>query len=432
MQEAGPEFANPVSLTSHNRAASDTVDTETGLIVMKSVRDLRLWPVWVNPNHSVETATILMKGHGLAGLGVMHGDSFLGILGIEDLVGASPEDRVESLMRRDTPYVTPDMSLRQVAETMARENLPRIAVLAGEKFLGIVNAQDLLRDYGRNFDPLTQLPWSDTLREWGISQLREGHEITIIFFDLDDFGLFNKRFGHIVGDTVLKRVADELKQSVDPDTDHLCRAGGDEFCIGTLRPRDDAELLGQWIQKRIGELTIEGAGMAVTVTVGIHGGRRTKERENVHYASTVDNLVNLASRNCMGEKGKRDPHPFAHLPTTQIHIRPELPTVKALSQIPEDNGAVVVLSLRDHVAAGMKSGCTSTVQATAQATVLAIQKLLDGASQIELVEVTESTNQIRVIGTVEGTAVVGGAMVTGDPHDAAAAAAIQAFQSLFS
>ncbi len=397
---------------------------------MKTVRDLRLWPVWVNPNQTIETATILMKGHKLSGLGVIYGDSFLGVIGIEDLVGVSPEDRVESVMRRDAPYVSPDMSLRHVAETMARENVPRIAVLDGGKFLGIINAQDLLRDYGRNFDPLTQLPWSDTLRDWGIAQLKAGSDITIIFFDLDDFGMFNKRFGHMVGDAVLKKVADELREATDPETDHLCRAGGDEFCVGTLRPRADAELLAQWIQKAVADLTVEGAGMNVTVTYGLQGGRRTKERENVHFASTVDNLVNLASRSCMAEKARRRPHIGA--PGTVVEqAKPELPVVKALSALQDEKGAVVVLSYHERVAAGMKAHCTSTVEAAGFAAALALQKLVGAENKIEMFEISVNGQSVTAVGALDGAAVVGSSEVTGDPHESAARAVIQAFQQAF-
>lgn len=396
---------------------------------MKTVRDLRLWPVWVNPDHSIESATILMKGHSVAGLGVLHGDTFLGTVGIEDLVGVPPQDRVESVMKRDVGSVSLDMPLRRVAETMAVQNLPRLPVVDNGRFLGIITAQELLRDFGRNFDPLTHLPWSDTLRDWGIAQLKANNEITIIFLDLDDFGIFNKRFGHIVGDAVLRRVADELKEATDPELDHLCRAGGDEFCIGTLRPRGDAELLAQWIQRSVADLTVEGAGMAVTATFGVQGGRRTKERENIHFAATVDNLVNLASRECMAHKAKRQAAEGALPPTGRRFV--ELPALKALSQIPEENGAVVVLSLRDQVAAGMKSRCKSTIEAAAFATSLAIQKLVHNAGRIELHDVTIHPDGVEAIGTLDDTAVAARAENLSEPHEAAVRAVINAFQAVF-
>ncbi|MCE5198389.1 hypothetical protein LLG39_05380, partial [bacterium] len=43
----------------------------------------------------------------------------------------------------------------------------------------------------------------------------------------------------------------------------------------------------------------------VSATYGMAGGRRTKEREDVHYASTIDNLITRASKNCTANKPHR-------------------------------------------------------------------------------------------------------------------------------
>lgn len=53
---------------------------------------------------------------------------------------------------------------------------------------------------------------------------------SILFMDLDDFKLINDRFGHNVGDWLLKEVALRLKETVRQD-DMVGRYGGDEFVI---------------------------------------------------------------------------------------------------------------------------------------------------------------------------------------------------------
>ena len=104
-------------------------------------------------------------------------------------------------------------------------------------------AKALLGQLRQSFDPMTQLPWSDALRDWGAEQLRHSNEIAVIFIDLNKFGAFNKQYGHVIGDKVLQGVVQALKDVLDPATDLLVRYGGDEFAIGTLRDRDEADIL---------------------------------------------------------------------------------------------------------------------------------------------------------------------------------------------
>ncbi|MFA7662325.1 MAG: GGDEF domain-containing protein [Patescibacteria group bacterium] len=52
----------------------------------------------------------------------------------------------------------------------------------------------------------------------------------IIYFDIDNFGMFNKKYGHKIGDEVLKKVAKIFKDRTYP-IDTVARLGGDEFII---------------------------------------------------------------------------------------------------------------------------------------------------------------------------------------------------------
>jgi len=84
-------------------------------------------------------------------------------------------------------------------------------------------------------DSLTQLPNRRYLEEylqniWGFAK-RNNAVISIIMCDIDYFKHVNDKYGHIVGDFVLKDVAHFLKISLKRDTDFIARYGGEEFII---------------------------------------------------------------------------------------------------------------------------------------------------------------------------------------------------------
>ncbi len=59
---------------------------------------------------------------------------------------------------------------------------------------------------------------------------RTGHRLALVLVDMDDFKQVNEEHGHLMGDEVLRRVGQALRQSVRP-YDLVARYGGDEFAI---------------------------------------------------------------------------------------------------------------------------------------------------------------------------------------------------------
>lgn len=399
--------------------------------------------VWVNPDHTVETALVLMRGHRLQGLPVYEGGQVLGILIAEQLLGVDPDTPVRAVMTTELLIATPQTPLRVVAEWLQRHRQAILPVVDEAQLVGIITVYDLLSEIGRSYDPMTGLPWSDHLREWSIERLAEGNEITILFFDLDNFGVFNKRYGHLVGDEVLRRVAQLILSETDPQADVVCRWGGDEFAIATLRRREEAGLLAHHISRQIANIHIPEVDIPITVSYGYQGGKRTREREQVHYAATVDNLVNLASQECMMMKGvaSRAMHggQLALPIQAVVETTPSERRVKIQSISYEREGrqakARVYLQAENRVLEGAAEGAAQPQRLIAEATLNALKPLTPTNVQMTLLQILESTSTsghavVTVIVLWESgetrQELVGSALLREDPNRAAAAAVLNA------
>jgi len=103
--------------------------------------------------------------------------------------------------------------------------------------------------------------------------LRAEHLLALLMLDVDKFKLINDRFGHRVGDQVLKAVALAVKQAVRL-YDVPTRYGGDEFAI--ILPEADTEVAAR-VARRILEKAetvalpgeLRDAGIPLSVSIGI-------------------------------------------------------------------------------------------------------------------------------------------------------------------
>ena len=79
-------------------------------------------------------------------------------------------------------------------------------------------------------DPLTTLPNLRAIEERLATLHASGDRFTIVYADLDGFKRVNDRFGHVMGDEVMRRVATVVRQAVR-GADLPSRIGGDEFVL---------------------------------------------------------------------------------------------------------------------------------------------------------------------------------------------------------
>jgi diguanylate cyclase (GGDEF)-like protein len=124
------------------------------------------------------------------------------------------------------------------------------------------------------YDSLTELPnralFLDRLRT-GLARARRYHEIlAVVYADLDDFKAINDTLGHLVGDQVLKAVADRLSGLLREE-DTIARQSGDEFTIiARLSAREDADVLAQRILRSLAApFRVEGRELHLSACIGI-------------------------------------------------------------------------------------------------------------------------------------------------------------------
>jgi diguanylate cyclase (GGDEF)-like protein/PAS domain S-box-containing protein len=124
-------------------------------------------------------------------------------------------------------------------------------------------------------DALTSLPNRALLNdrlEHGITLARRhGRQMAVLFIDLDHFKHINDSLGHLIGDQVLKAVAQRIAPCVR-HSDTVSRPGGDEFIVllSEVNRAEDAELIAEKIRLAVmGPYTIDGHYLHLTASIGV-------------------------------------------------------------------------------------------------------------------------------------------------------------------
>jgi diguanylate cyclase (GGDEF)-like protein len=79
-------------------------------------------------------------------------------------------------------------------------------------------------------DLLRPQVFQDLLRQHFSASQRHRLNLGLLLIDLDDFGSINKRYDHTVGDAVIARVGNAIRNALRAE-DIAARVGGDEFCV---------------------------------------------------------------------------------------------------------------------------------------------------------------------------------------------------------
>ena len=124
---------------------------------------------------------------------------------------ASEQQLISSLKRRNEDLMVTLDSLRQTQTQLSTAQ----RLVQTDELTGLCNRRGLYM-YLEQL-PKTRLP---------------GTELGLLLIDIDRFKQINDRCGHLVGDQVLRAIAEEVQGAASP-CDLPCRLGGDEFALLT-------------------------------------------------------------------------------------------------------------------------------------------------------------------------------------------------------
>ncbi|MBI5035204.1 MAG: diguanylate cyclase [Chloroflexi bacterium] len=138
-------------------------------------------------------------------------------------------------------------------------------------------------------DELTGLPNRRLLFEKGESEVARAHRfgrpLSIVMLDIDHFKPVNDRYGHTIGDRVLREIAQVLRHFLR-DSDTAARYGGEEFVV--LLPETEAplaSLVAERLRTAIEDCYVEADAQEIHVTVSL--GVAAVDKDTVDFSKLI-------------------------------------------------------------------------------------------------------------------------------------------------
>jgi diguanylate cyclase (GGDEF)-like protein len=147
-----------------------------------------------------------------------------------------------------------------------------------------------------NSDALTglgnRLRFEQVLQQEHDAGRRSGRPLSLVLIDVDHFKHHNDLHGHHVGDTVLRRIAEEIGAHARRPRDMAARFGGDEFALilpdtaaeGAVQVVDDLLARTRAMEVAVGH----GQTLQITLTVGIYTRVPATANEPRHFFEGAD------------------------------------------------------------------------------------------------------------------------------------------------
>jgi len=241
-------------------------------------------PIVIDPESTVRKAIEMMETHGVGSVIVV--EKFtrkpLNIITHKDVISAiyhsmldSPiSELIELLEKKELITIREEDTVIDAIRIFEEKGIEHLPVINAEGVLvGIITGTDILKGLPRFalIDPLTGLENRRVLDYLSQKLKRQRvRDLYVLFIDVDNFKRINDTYGHVFGDQVLRRLAQEILASVRA-YDNVIRFGGEEIVVILHRVNySQAMDIAQRIRKRVKSITFEEhPEVRITVSVGV-------------------------------------------------------------------------------------------------------------------------------------------------------------------
>ena len=127
--------------------------------------------------------------------------------------------------------------------------------------------------------------------------MRHQNDLSLLVLDVDHFKTINDRFGHLVGDQVLREVAQSIQNAMR-QTDMVFRYGGEEFtAILTKTDAEGTAVIAERIRQHVADLEVFCEGERIPVTISIGASSSTNSIDGRSMFQQADDNLYRAKRN---------------------------------------------------------------------------------------------------------------------------------------
>ena len=232
-------------------------------------------------------------------------------------------DRVlKPLLQLDQLMLNPEEDIATILQSPSFSNAPQeIFSLSGSFYKLVTESQSLTAQLKNlaNTDGLTAVGnrrrFDEVFSQEWKRGLRSGKPLSLLLLDVDNFKLYNDRYGHVQGDLCLKQIANLINRKVLRSTDLVCRIGGEEFAV--LLPETgltEACRLAQDIINALDSDCIEHESSPVagwvTASIGVASAIPQQETTQLQLMEKADRALYHRKRN-LGRHGVTAADPVA-------------------------------------------------------------------------------------------------------------------------